>query len=146
MFSVSLTGSEIRNKHAGNDWKVFAESAGDLTNFPSTEVTIPSPVSVLSTPVIESFTYNAINQTLDLKWSEIQDAGVLNKDDLLKMGCGKQVHDEESGVEWPINVEVFDHCFPFFIIFNHQLVITHMGSSMASMFPEIIPGRTMLQG
>ena len=70
--------------------------------------------------------------------------GVLNKDDLLKMGCGKQVHDEESGVEWPINVEVFDHCFPFFIIFNHQLVITHMGSSMASMFPEIIPGRTML--
>ena len=68
--SVSLSGSDIRDK--SDEWKVFAQSAGDSTHFPSTEITLECHVTVLSHPAVESFTYGASNQMLKLAWSAIQ--------------------------------------------------------------------------
>ena len=43
-----------------------------------------------------------------------------------------------ESIEWPISPNVFQHCFPFHIIFDHNLVIRYMGISLARLFPKAI--------
>ena len=38
--------------------------------------------------------------------------------------------------DWPINVQLFQHCFPFHIIFDRDLTIRYMGISLARLLPK----------
>ncbi len=37
--------------------------------------------------------------------------------------------------DWPISVQLFQHCFPFHIIFDRDLIIHYMGVSLARLLP-----------
>lgn len=40
--------------------------------------------------------------------------------------------------DWPISPQLFQTCFPFHVIFDHELVVRHMGVSLQRLFPHAI--------
>lgn len=40
--------------------------------------------------------------------------------------------------EWPVSVNLFQHCFPFHVIFDKDMIIRYMGVSLARLLPKAI--------